>query len=112
MEQIVFPVPQICEYLTKETKIKTYLYTEKDQQNSKISGFFESMDSMYDEIRWQSQLQQNALASRFVKSVDSWIDTVTFNFVVLINLMVAFFYPFERRVISIYNNFYCCLLFA
>ena len=59
MEQIVFQVPQICEYLTEETKLKTYLYTEKDQQNSKITSFFDSMDSMYDEIRWQSQLQQN-----------------------------------------------------
>ena len=108
MEQIVFPVPQICEYLTEETKQKVFLYTEKDQQNSKITGYFESIDTMYDEIKWQNKLQQNVFANWFIKSTGSWIDTITFNFVVFINLMVAFFYPFERRVIS--TSLSLCLL--
>jgi hypothetical protein len=47
MEQIVFPVPTICEYLTSETKQKIFLLTEKDEQNSKITGFFEAVESMW-----------------------------------------------------------------
>ena len=46
MEKIVFPVPTICEYLTKETKQRIFLTTEKDEQNSKISDFFNSVEPM------------------------------------------------------------------
>lgn len=37
MEQIVFPIPEICEYLTSETKHKVYLTAERDDQGSKVS---------------------------------------------------------------------------
>ena len=30
MEQIVFPVPSICEFLTKESKLRIYYTTERD----------------------------------------------------------------------------------
>ena len=40
MEQIVFPIPEICEYLTEETKRKTYLTAERDDQGSKVADFF------------------------------------------------------------------------
>ena len=53
MEQIVYPVPTICEYLTKETKQRIFLTTEKDEQNSKITGFFESVDALWNEMKWQ-----------------------------------------------------------
>ena len=37
MEQIVFPVPNICEFLTPESKIDAYQTCERDDQNSKVS---------------------------------------------------------------------------
>ena len=37
MEQIVFPVPNICEFLTPESKIDTYQTCERDDQNSKVT---------------------------------------------------------------------------
>ena len=42
VEQIVFPMPTICEYLTKETKQRIFVSTQKDEQNSKITDFFPS----------------------------------------------------------------------
>jgi hypothetical protein len=42
MEQIVFPVPTICEYLTKETKQRIFLTTKKDEQNSKFFRKFKN----------------------------------------------------------------------
>lgn len=36
MEQIVFPVPQICEFLTRESKMKVYYKAERDEQGSKV----------------------------------------------------------------------------
>lgn len=37
MEQIVFPVPNICEFLTPESKIDAYQTCERDDQNSKVT---------------------------------------------------------------------------
>ena len=36
IEEIVFPIPEICEYLTKESKVKVYLTAERDDQGSKV----------------------------------------------------------------------------
>ena len=51
--QIVFPIPEICEYLTEETKHKVRVEDELDDQGSKVSDFFERTDYMFDEMRWQ-----------------------------------------------------------
>lgn len=40
MEQIVFPVPNICEFLTPESKLDAYQTCERDDQNSKVTDWF------------------------------------------------------------------------
>ena len=57
MERIVFPIPEICEYLTKETKVKVYYTAEKDDQGSKVSDFFDRHDDMFAEMKWQKKLR-------------------------------------------------------
>lgn len=37
LEQIVFPIPEICEYLTHDTKVKVLNTAELDDQGSKVS---------------------------------------------------------------------------
>ena len=41
MEKIVFQIPEICEYLTPETKHRTYVTTERDDQGQQSFGFFQ-----------------------------------------------------------------------
>jgi hypothetical protein len=100
MEQIVFPVPTICEYLTKETKQRIFLMTEKDEQNSKITGFFQELDSMWNEMKWQRKLRQSKWLYWFSAHMSLWSD-ISFNFAVLINLLVAIFYPFDKTISGI-----------
>ena len=57
MEQIVFPIPEICEYLTEETKIRVYLTTERDDQGSKVTDYFERVEDMFAEMKWQKKLR-------------------------------------------------------
>lgn len=97
MEQIVFPVPTVCEYLTKETKQRIFLTTEKDEQNSKITGFFEAVDDMWNEMKWQKKLRQQTWLYWFSSHMSLWSD-ITFNISVLINLLVAIFYPFDKGI--------------
>lgn len=57
MEQIVFPVPQICEFLTRESKMKVFFTAERDEQGSKVSDFFERTDHLFNEMKWQKKLR-------------------------------------------------------
>lgn len=94
MEQIVFPVPNICEFLTPESKIDAYQTCERDDQNSKISDFFDRTEELFREMQWQKKLRE----SRFLFGVSSrmtlW-EQISINLAILINLLVAFFYPFS-----------------
>ena len=62
MEQITFPIPEICEYLTEETQHRLYTTAERDDQNSKVSDFFSKVDDMFSEMKWQKQLRGGSLA--------------------------------------------------
>lgn len=57
MEQIVFPIPEICKYLTNETKIRVYNTAERDEQASKVPDFFEKCEEMFREMQWQKKLK-------------------------------------------------------
>lgn len=51
MEQIVFPIPEMCEYLTRDTKIRIFNTAERDEQGSKVAEFFEHAENMFDEMK-------------------------------------------------------------
>lgn len=57
LEQIVFPIPEICELITLDTKIKVLNTTERDDQGSKVSDFFERTEDMFNEMKWQKKLR-------------------------------------------------------
>jgi len=60
MEQIVFPVPDICEYLTDESKTRVFTTTERDDQGSKVNDFFQQFDNLYNEMRWQKKIRSKS----------------------------------------------------
>lgn len=57
LEQIVFPIPEICEYITHETKVRIFNTAERDDQGSKVLDFFERSDDMFNEMKWQKKLR-------------------------------------------------------
>lgn len=63
MEQIVFPVPNICEYLTEESKVRVFTTTERDDQGSKVNDFFQQFDDLYNEMRWQKKIRSGLFYS-------------------------------------------------
>ncbi|CAB1422671.1 unnamed protein product [Pleuronectes platessa] len=107
MEQIVFPVPNICEFLTQESKLRVYYTTERDEQGSKINDFFLSAEDLFNEMNWQKKLRGTQEATGNTNTVPSqpilyWCSrnmsfwsSISFNLAVLMNLLVAFFYPLE-----------------
>ncbi|XP_036387839.1 inositol 1,4,5-trisphosphate receptor type 1 isoform X3 [Megalops cyprinoides] len=107
MEQIVFPVPNICEFLTNESKLRVYYTTERDEQGSKINDFFLRAEDLFNEMNWQKKLRGTQEATGNANKVPSqpllyWCSrnmsfwsSISFNLAVLMNLLVAFFYPLE-----------------
>lgn len=57
MEQIVFPVHPICEFLTEDSKFRVFNTTEQDEQGSKVTHFFEQTSFLHGEMEWQKKLR-------------------------------------------------------
>uniref|UniRef100_A0A673X1L4 Inositol 1,4,5-trisphosphate receptor n=1 Tax=Salmo trutta TaxID=8032 RepID=A0A673X1L4_SALTR len=94
MEEIVFPVPNICEFLTCESKLRVYYTTERDEQGSKINDFFLSAENLFNEMNWQKKLRAQPVLYWCSRNMSFW-SNISFNLAVLMNLLVAFFYPLE-----------------
>ncbi|KAM9375957.1 inositol 1,4,5-trisphosphate-gated calcium channel ITPR2 isoform 2-T2 [Pholidichthys leucotaenia] len=93
MEQIVFPVPNICKYLTEESKMRVFTTTERDDQGSKVNDFFEQFDNLYNEMRWQKKIRKNKALFWFSRHISLW-GSISFYLACLLNIAVAVFYPF------------------
>ncbi|KAM7404201.1 hypothetical protein PAMP_011568 [Pampus punctatissimus] len=94
MEQIVFPVHPICEFLTEESKSRVFNTTEQDEQGSKVTHFFEQTSFLHGEMEWQKKLRSMPLLYWFSRRMTLW-GTISFNLAVFINLIIAFFYPYN-----------------
>ena len=94
MEEIVFPIPEICRFLTEETKKTTFFETEMDDKESKIADFFERSEGMYREMAWQERLQAYPTLNWVTRRISTW-DRIAFLLAMIMNLIVAFFYPFN-----------------
>ncbi|KAG7521877.1 inositol 1,4,5-trisphosphate receptor type 2 [Solea senegalensis] len=93
MEQIVFPVPNICKYLTEESKVRVFTTTERDDQGSKVNDFFQQFDNLYNEMRWQKKIRKNTALFWFSRHISLW-GSISFYLACLLNIAVAVFYPF------------------
>ncbi|XP_035999107.1 inositol 1,4,5-trisphosphate receptor type 3 isoform X2 [Fundulus heteroclitus] len=94
MEQIVFPVHPICEFLTEESKVRVFNTTEQDEQGSKVTHFFEQTSFLHGEMEWQKKLRSMPVLYWFSRRMTLW-GTISFNLAVFINLIIAFFYPYD-----------------
>ena len=85
----------MCEFLTNEKKQKVFLTCEQDEQGSKVKDFFEKFTEIFEEMKWQRKLRHQPTLYWFSSHMSLWSD-ISFNFAVLINILVAVFYPFNK----------------
>uniref|UniRef100_UPI00358E7F93 inositol 1,4,5-trisphosphate-gated calcium channel ITPR1-like n=1 Tax=Myxine glutinosa TaxID=7769 RepID=UPI00358E7F93 len=96
LEQIVFPVPHVCEFLPRESKVRVYYTTERDEQGSKINDFFMRSSDLFRDMNWHRNLRSQPLLHWCSRNITLW-SGISFNLVVLINVLVALYYPFESN---------------
>lgn len=87
IERVVFPIPQICEYLTLETKRSVYQHTEPDEHDSKIPDFFQKIDDLFDEMKWQRELHSKPLLHSIARHM-SLCSSTEFKLSCLITILV------------------------
>ncbi|KAK2568121.1 Inositol 1 [Acropora cervicornis] len=77
----------VCEFLTEESKINVYHTCERDDQNSKVSDFFDRTEELFREMQWQKELRE----SRFLFGVSSrmtlW-EQISIILAILINVII------------------------
>ncbi len=67
----MFPIPEICEYLTEETKQRIYNNSERDDQGSKVFDFFDKHEDMFSEMKWQKKLRGKVFSHCFYLTVSN-----------------------------------------
>ncbi|XP_050927462.1 inositol 1,4,5-trisphosphate receptor type 3 [Lates calcarifer] len=110
MEQIVFPVHPICEFLTEESKFRVFNTTEQDEQGSKVTHFFEQTSFLHGEMEWQKKLRSMPVLYWFSRRMTLW-GTISFNLAVFINLIIAFFYPYDSGQVGAIDDSLLLMLF-
>ncbi|KAM9350729.1 inositol 1,4,5-trisphosphate-gated calcium channel ITPR3 [Symphorus nematophorus] len=110
MEQIVFPVHPICEFLTEESKFRVFNTTEQDEQGSKVTHFFEQTSFLHGEMEWQKKLRSMPVLYWFSRRMSLW-GTISFNLAVFINLIIAFFYPYGSGQVGAIDDSLLLMLF-
>ncbi|XP_047441475.1 inositol 1,4,5-trisphosphate receptor type 3 isoform X2 [Mugil cephalus] len=110
MEQIVFPVHPICEFLTEESKFRVFNTTEQDEQGSKVTHFFEQTSFLHGEMEWQKKLRSMPLLYWFSRRMTLW-GSISFNLAVFINLIIAFFYPYDSGQVGAIDDSLLLMLF-
>ncbi|XP_056279702.1 inositol 1,4,5-trisphosphate receptor type 3 isoform X2 [Pseudoliparis swirei] len=110
MEQIVFPVHPICDYLTEDSKVRVFNTTEQDEQGSKVTHFFEQTSFLHGEMEWQKKLRSMPVLFWFSRRMSLW-GTISFNLAVFINLIIAFFYPYDSGQVGAIDDSLLLMLF-
>eukprot|EP00118_Oscarella_pearsei_P014018 m.117174 g.117174 ORF g.117174 m.117174 type:complete len:2678 (+) comp37607_c0_seq1:123-8156(+) len=97
VEQIIFPVPSVCEFLTPRSKEHVFRTTERDEQGSKIPDFFKATENLYNEMKWQKNLVDRPKLFFISQNEAVWA-SIAFYLAITVNLLVAFFYPFQDNI--------------
>ncbi|XP_041860303.1 inositol 1,4,5-trisphosphate receptor type 3 isoform X1 [Melanotaenia boesemani] len=110
MEQIVFPVHPICEFLTEESKVRVFATTEQDEQGSKVTHYFEQTSFLHGEMEWQKKLRSMPVLYWFSRRMSLW-GTISFKLALFINLIIVFFYPYDSGQVGAIDDSMLLMVF-
>ena len=69
-----------------------------------MSDFFQSAEELFNEMKWQKELREQPTLYWISRHMSTW-SSISFTLAVLINLIVAIFYPFEQDISNVLNYF-------
>ena len=103
MERIVFPKPDICNHLDKQTKISFLKNAKVDNKGSRVDYFFRQFDELYGIMENKQRLKTSEWRVYITNRIQQWSD-FKFSFALLINMILALYYPFDKGELVIYGT--------
>eukprot|EP00960_Hanusia_phi_P010731 315333-Hanusia_phi.AAC.3 len=94
LEKAYFIIPEICKYLTEASKKRFVYSVRRTNLQAQLTGFTESMEMFYEEMKYQRVLNQKPLL-RFFRLSDHVREQAFFLNACFINLIMLFFYAYE-----------------
>ena len=94
LEKAYFIVPSLCQYLTNASKQQILLGVNRANLQTMLTGFSESFDSLYEEMKHQQRLQEHRVLNLFRMTGDLR-EKIFFYNAILINLLLLLFYNYE-----------------
>ncbi|XP_064398624.1 inositol 1,4,5-trisphosphate receptor type 2-like isoform X2 [Halichondria panicea] len=95
LEQIIFPIPSVCHYLTDESKARVMIDTECNEQGSKVDDFFKRTNELHEEMECQKDLRDRMVQYKIARHMGLW-SSISFYLAFCLNMMVVFLYPFDK----------------
>ncbi|EPB80744.1 hypothetical protein ANCCEY_00150 [Ancylostoma ceylanicum] len=91
----------------KSTKTRNALNFYKKHtaqiEGSKVTEFFDQWPALYEEMKWQRKLQDRPYLSACTQRLRLW-GRLAFLFAVLVNTIIALYYPFETADTGLYAS--------
>eukprot|EP00800_Vazella_pourtalesii_P015780 TRINITY_DN4342_c0_g1_i5.p1 TRINITY_DN4342_c0_g1~~TRINITY_DN4342_c0_g1_i5.p1 ORF type:complete len:1829 (-),score=335.50 TRINITY_DN4342_c0_g1_i5:43-5529(-) len=111
MERIVFPKPDICNHLDKQTKISFLKNAKVDNKGSRVDYFFRQFDELYGIMENKQRLKTSEWRVYITNRIQQWSD-FKFSFALLINMILALYYPFDKAVVDVWRCLFLWLALA
>lgn len=100
LEQVYFPIPAICTYLNDNARKRVFLKTEVDEQGSKVTDFYERVNNLFEEMKWQKQLKSRPRLYTIAMNYSRW-KMLAVTMAVLQNVLVACSFPFDKAEMDV-----------
>ncbi|EFX70034.1 hypothetical protein DAPPUDRAFT_113087 [Daphnia pulex] len=94
MEQIVFPIPEMCDQRHESARLP---HGGARRPGIESGRLLRRSRDMFDEMKWQKKMGGQPFRFWVSSHMSIW-SQILFNLAVIINLIVAFFYPFDNEL--------------
>ncbi|CAH8561358.1 unnamed protein product [Heterobilharzia americana] len=100
IERLIYPIPEICHYLTNAKKHQLLNWTVMDDDHSKIPSMFEMIEDIYAEMLCAKHMLVHTWIHWFSLR-SQWISDASFYQTLCLNVLLVIFYPFQEESLSL-----------
>eukprot|EP00127_Corallochytrium_limacisporum_P001389 Clim_evm11s55 gene=Clim_evmTU11s55 len=94
IENVIFPIPEVCKFLTQESMEQLVDEAQEDEDGSLVSYYYDQFDRLYREMRWQQRIQGHRRLYFVAQQAKTWKELCFFVSVVF-NCLILCYYPLE-----------------
>ncbi|CAH8853345.1 unnamed protein product [Trichobilharzia szidati] len=102
IERIIYPIPEMCQYLTNTKKCQLLNKTIMDDDHTKLPSLFELIEDIYAEMLCAKHMLVHPWIHWF-SFRSQWISDASFYQTLCLNFLLITFYPFQGKASLSYS---------